>query len=297
MIIHTVRPNETIYTIARNYGVPPARIIADNALEDPNELAVGQTLVILYHNQAYVVREGDTLESIAGMYGVSVNQLLRNNPYLKGNYQIVPGQTIVISYRNQPLSGTYSVNGYAYPFIDRAVLRQTLPYLTYLTLFSYGFTSEGELVTIDDEELISLAREYGVAPIMLLSTISDEGTFSNELASEIINNTELQDTVINNVLNVMREKNYYGLDIDFEYVFPQDREAYAAFIAKFEEALDAENYILVTSLAPKTSDDQRGLLYEAHDYQAIGSASDYVLLMTYEWGYTYGPPCETQRPR
>ena len=48
-------------------------------------------------------------------------------------------------------------------------------------------------------------------------------------------------------------------------------------------------YFTVVSLAPKTSADQKGLLYEAHDYAALGSAADYAFLMTYEWGYTYGP--------
>ena len=49
-------------------------------------------------------------------------------------------------------------------------------------------------------------------------------------------------------------------------------------------------YLLVTALAPKVSEDQQGLLYTAHDYAAHGRAADYVVLMTYEWGYTYGPP-------
>ena len=44
------------------------------------------------------------------------------------------------------------------------------------------------------------------------------------------------------------------------------------------------------ALAPKSSGDQPGLLYEGHDYPALGQAADAVLLMTYEWGYTYGPP-------
>jgi spore germination protein len=46
----------------------------------------------------------------------------------------------------------------------------------------------------------------------------------------------------------------------------------------------------MTALAPKTSDDQPGALYEGHDYALLGEAADAVLLMTYEWGYTYGPP-------
>lgn len=49
-------------------------------------------------------------------------------------------------------------------------------------------------------------------------------------------------------------------------------------------------YTLSVALAPKTSADQPGLLYAGKDYRALGAAADSVLLMTYEWGYTYGPP-------
>ena len=95
---------------------------------------------------------------------------------------IYPGQTLTIDY-DQAKQGVMSVNGYAYPYIDRDVLRRTLPFLTYLTLFTYGFTPEGELIDMEDEALIRLAREYGVAPLMLISTLTAEGNFSNELAS------------------------------------------------------------------------------------------------------------------
>jgi len=47
---------------------------------------------------------------------------------------------------------------------------------------------------------------------------------------------------------------------------------------------------VTVALAPKTSADQPGALYEGHDYRALSDAADFVLLMTYEWGYTYGPP-------
>ena len=47
---------------------------------------------------------------------------------------------------------------------------------------------------------------------------------------------------------------------------------------------------VIVALAPKTSADQRGDLYEGHNYALLSQAADFVLLMTYEWGYTYGPP-------
>ena len=47
---------------------------------------------------------------------------------------------------------------------------------------------------------------------------------------------------------------------------------------------------MYVSLAPKVRADQAGLLYEGHDYPALGAAAELSMLMTYEWGYTYGPP-------
>lgn len=289
MKIHVVKPGDNIYSISRQYNVPVERIILDNGLKTPQRLVVGQTLVILYPKEVHTVVARDTIETIAAQYGVTVNQILQNNPSLTAPYVLYPGQTIVISY-DQSKQGTLSVNGYAYPFIDRAVLLKTLPYLTYLTIFTYGFTEQGELVTIDDQELIRTARQYGVAPLMMLTSLGPNGMFSNELVSKIVNDPAAQNKLIDNILKNLKEKNYYGLDVDFEYVQPQDRDAYVRFIQNVSQRLKQEGYPVMVALAPKTSSDQPGLLYEGHDYAGIGAAADLVLLMTYEWGFTFGPP-------
>ena len=49
-------------------------------------------------------------------------------------------------------------------------------------------------------------------------------------------------------------------------------------------------YPVLVALAPKTYAGQPGILYEGHDYAGLGAAADFVLLMTYEWGYAAGEP-------
>ena len=49
--------------------------------------------------------------------------------------------------------------------------------------------------------------------------------------------------------------------------------------------MNALGYQVSVALAPKTSANQPGLLYEGKDYRALGEAANHVLLMTYEWGY------------
>ena len=288
MIIHIVEPGETVFGIAARYGVSSSRVISDNGLSG-GELAVGQALLILEPLEVYTVQRGDTIETVAENTGITVYELLQNNPYLADNMMLRVGETLVIRYTDEKRR-SIDVNGYAYTGIDRTVLLRALPYLTYLTIFSYGFTESGELIGIDDTELISLAYAFGASPVMLISSITENGGFSTEKASMLFNDIELQNTVLDNIIATMIEKGYAGLDIDFEFIAAADRDAFISFVENATERLAPYGFFVNTDLAPKTSATQAGLLYEAHDYRALGEVSERLLLMTYEWGYTFGPP-------
>jgi len=289
VVIHVVRPGDTLYSLAVEYGVPMSQIAIDNGLEQPQRLVEGQALVIRFPLTVHTVQPGETLSSVARRYGLSLRQLYRNNPVLNGRSTIWPGETLVLTYREEP-GREIAVNAYAYPNIGDRLLFSTLPFLTYLTPFTYGFTAAGELVVPDDARLIAAAKSMGTAPLMHLSTLTEEGGFSNELAHLLLNDTRLQETATNNLISALREKGYRGLDVDFEYVFPEDADNYAAFLGFLTRRLNPLGYPVIAALAPKISANQRGALYEGHDFAAIGAAVNEVLLMTYEWGYTYGPP-------
>lgn len=290
MIIHTVVPGDSIYRIARMHNVPVSRIITDNMLSDPNKLVVGETLVILFPTETYTVRGGDTLSSIASRFNVSLLTLYQNNPILGGEAAVYPGQTLSIRYA-PPENGVIRVNGYAYPNIDRSVLRRTLPYLTYLSIFSYGIAESGELIPPQGDEaaLITLAQNYRTIPLLTLTSLSEEGTFSSSLANRVLTDPVLQEKVVENVADTVLKKGYGGVDVDFEYIPKESATAYAEFVGAIREKLEPD-YEVFVSAAPKVSAEQPGLLYGGHDYRLLGEAADMVLLMTYEWGYTYGPP-------
>lgn len=289
MIIHVVMQGETVASIAAKYNVTAASIIQNNQLQFPERLVVGQTLVILQARTVHRVSQGESLFTIAEEYGISVMNLLQNNPRLANQETLRVGEELVIEYEVEKTK-TLETNGYAYQYIDRQLLRSILPYLTRLTIFGYGFTRDGGLVPTDDEELIALAYEFRTIPILLLSSITEGRTFSNELASAMFNDIAAQYRLIGNLLSVMIEKGYQGIDIDFEFVKAEDKQNYIDFVERVTRSMHENGFTVNVDLAPKTSADQPGLLYEAHDYAALGAIADTVLLMTYEWGYTYGPP-------
>ena len=282
MQIHIVKAGDTMASIANQYGVSAERIIIENELPNPDNLLVGQSIGIRTPNTVYTVAAGDTVFGIAQRYGVEPNLIYQNNPQVAGRQGLVPGEVIVITYANEEKIDTVVTNGYAYPFIDRAVLRKTLPFLTYLSLFTYGFTPTGELVPIEDTELIAIAKEFGVAPIMVLAPMDAQGNFSSESAHAMFTNAEAQTNLINNLVTALQAKGYAGIDIDFEFILPEDRQLFINFVSAVNTALNNIGLITLVALAPKTSGEMKGLLYEAHDYEAIGAIADEVLLMTYE---------------
>ncbi len=289
MIIHVVKSGESLYSIAKRYGVSYEKVVRDNELETPNRLVVGQTIVILEGERQHRVAPGESMYSIARKYGVTVNQILAANPQITNPAAIRVGQVLVIPERTSKL-GTIEVNGYTFPNTSMEVIRKTLPYLTYLSIFSYEVNPDGTLRTINDEPLIRAARQARVAPLMVITNMEAGGGFSSDVARSILRNEGNQDRLINNVINNLKSKNYYGLDIDFEYIYPEDREYYNRFLRKVVSRLKPLGYTVTTALAPKTSAEQKGVLYEAHDYPVHGALTNHVILMTYEWGFTYSPP-------
>lgn len=185
---------------------------------------------------------------------------------------------------------TIIVNGYAYPSINPGVLSGWLSSLTLVSNFSYGFTPDGNIIDLEDDNLMQSAQNAGVGNLMVLTPLNAEGVFSNELVRALLENPAAQENLINNIIETLRAKDLFGVDFDFEYVFEENRDQYTALVAEATERCNEAGFIVTVALAPKTSRDQPGLLYQGHDYFGMGQAANFVLLMTYEWGYTYGPP-------
>lgn len=284
---YTVKRGDTLYNIANQFGTTAEILARVNNIGNPNNLVVGQNLFIpVERTTTYTVKSGDSLYSIARANGIPLNTLIQANPQITNPSRINIGDVINIP----DLRKTIEVNGYAIPTIQQSVLDSTLTYLTYLSPFSYNVSSDGTLSPIDDIRLIDSARASSVAPIMVITNISSEGGFDGNIAHEIFTNPITQANLIFAIISTLNDKNYYGVDIDFEYLLPEDRDNYTNFLRELKSELQKINKQLTVAVAPKNSDNQLGSLYQAHDYKAIGEIADRVIIMTYEWGYVYGEP-------
>lgn len=291
-IIHTVQPGESLWKISREHNIPYQSIAQANGIKPPYTLVIGENLYIPAVEKRHVVRRGESLWSISQLYDVSIDSLMDVNR-IPPSQIIYPGQVLIIPAESNTF-GTIEVNAYLEPYgppeQEVRIINDVNDYLTYLSLFSYRIQEDGSIIPLaNDQILINTARRGTVAPLMVLTNFRG-GTFDTELADAILKSSQLQETLINNIVTTLRTKNFSGLNVDFERVSPSSRDLYTGFLIKLRDRIKPLGYSLSVALAPKQSAAQIGAWYEAHDYGAIGSIADFVIIMTYEWGWSGGPP-------
>ncbi|WNF39000.1 glycoside hydrolase family 18 protein [Bacillaceae bacterium IKA-2] len=292
MQIHVVQTEETLWRIAQVYNSTGEEIASANKLTDPERLVVGQALVIPIVGSFYFVQPGDNLWSIGQKFGINyvtiaqLNQLDPSQPLVVGLRLYIPPQpkqSVETNAYIEPRGTTVSEN-----LLNQA--RSAGPYLTYLAPFSYEARRDGSLDAQPLNGIPEVAEETG-ASLMMVVTNLEEGEFSGELGRDILQSVAVQDLLIDSIIaETRRVTKYTDVHFDFEFLPVDQREAYNNFLRRAAGKLRAEGLLISSALAPKTRRDQPGQWYEAHDYRAHGEIVDFVVLMTYEWGYSGGPP-------
>ena len=291
MQIHVVQPGQSIFQIAQIYNSTVSAIVSANEVPNPNQLVVGQTLVIPIVGSYYWVQPGDSLYSIGQRFGISYQELARINrisvaqPLPVGLRLYIPPRPRTEAEINayvEPLGGTVT------PALEEAT-RKAAPYLTYLAPFSYQIQRDGTLREPLLNNFPAIAQANN-ATLMLVVTNLEAGQFSAELGRIVLTNEEVQNRLLDNIIATAKRVNYKDVHFDLEFLPPELRENYNSFLRKAKTRLSAEGLLMSTALAPKTSAAQVGAWYEAHDYRAHGEIADFVVIMTYEWGYSGGPP-------
>ncbi|WML58255.1 glycoside hydrolase family 18 protein [Neobacillus sp. PS2-9] len=291
MQIHVIRRNESLTSIARAYHTTVNDIIEANELPNPNDLVIGQSIVIPIIGRFYFVQPGDSLFSIARKVGVpyqelaKINRINVNQPLNVGFRLYIPqGQK-----RNAEFNAYVEPRGTTVAPVLENSAREAAPYLTYLAPFSFQARRDGTLKEPLLNNFPAIARTNRNVLMMVINN-QENDQFSDELGRILLNDMAIQDKFLNTIVATAKKYGFRDIHFDFEFLRPADREAYNNFLRKAKQRFKNEGWLMSTALAPKTSATQKGKWYEGHDYKAHGEISDFVVIMTYEWGYSGGPP-------
>ncbi|MGE6632418.1 glycosyl hydrolase family 18 protein [Bacillus sp. NPDC077027] len=289
--IYVVKRGDTLSEIALRFKTTVNEIVKTNEIQRPDRLVVGQTIVIPIRGQFYEVKQNDTLYLIGRRFNIPVQELARIN-------RIQPEASLPVRfmlYIPERPKRNINANAYIEPRGNQVsenlkqAAREASPYLTHLGAFSFQAKRDGTLQEPPLDSLPQIATQNRTVLTMVITNLEDD-KFSDELGRILLTNQSVKTTFINEIVKVAKKYNFKDIHFDFEYLRPADRNAYIQFLRDAAARFKQEGWTISTALAPKTSSEQKGKWYEAHDYEAIGKIVNHVVLMTYEWGYSGGPP-------
>ncbi|MBA4601951.1 glycosyl hydrolase family 18 protein [Thermoactinomyces mirandus] len=242
---------------------------------------------------------------LAGCNGLNQTSPDRNNPQQISNRAAQP-EKVPLTSRGRVLPDERGENeldlkgkkkpiesiGFLEPIVPETAVsdvNEAARDLTYVAFFSYQVKPNGDLIPLKDEAPLAATRRNGAIPMLVLTNFAD-GNFQPDLAHRIFTDRQASRRLIQNVVTVMKQRGYRALNVDFEHIYEKDRKLYNGFLETILPRVKREGFTVSTALAPKSSDTQSGPWHGAHDYAFHGKVADFVILMTYEWGWTGGPP-------
>jgi len=248
--------------------------------------------------EIYNVRSGDSIFSIAQKYTVSIQAIVNING-LTEPQRLVIGMNLVIPtqslYDIQQSKTTIETLGYYTPpsYKDAISLIDNLGQsFTYLGIYYFHVIATGDIVEDIDIDILTISYEKKISFIPVVTNMS-ENKFSSELARTIISNPVVTNNFVNGVLGLLQKYDLQGINIDFENLYPVDRNLFTEFIRILSQALHKNNKILVLNIAPKWQDWPEKEWAGFFDYNALGPYIDIAAIMTYEWGWREGTPRPT----
>ena len=73
-------------------------------------------------------------------------------------------------------------------------------------------------------------------------------------------NVEVQERLLEQLTAEVRRRGFAGVNIDFEYVLPENKVQYAAFIGKMRELLRPEGYTVSVAVRRRCQTNREGFL-------------------------------------
>ncbi|HSU79655.1 MAG TPA: glycosyl hydrolase family 18 protein [Candidatus Angelobacter sp.] len=286
MSIHVVQSGESLWSLSHYYSQSVDVIKTVNGL--PADLIMPGLALYLPDPEPirfYRIKARDTLWKLALQFRTSVGRLLEANPNLSPE-KLSIGQVVAVP---TPIKYPLQTLAFVDAYLPQSVSNQLSslsPLLTYVAVFGYATQSNGALTPARDDALLQLIKAQGIRPLLVVSN-STGSSFSPDLARLVLDPL-VRANLIRSIKQNVLDKGYAGVSTDFEFIPANLRPQWTAFLLELKQALGG--LILQVNVPSKTSDMPTNPIVGAYDYAAIGKIADIFTVLTYDYGYSIGPP-------
>ncbi len=141
--------------------------------------------------------------------------------------------------------------------------------------------TNGVFIPRVDSMVIEAARRSNVSIVPLVANAG----FDRSLMHRILTDTKVREHTIKSIVSFIVENNFSGVNIDYENIPPEDRNALNSYMRELALRLHSYGKIVTIDVSGKTWDDTSGW-GGAWDYKALGEICDYVCIMCYDYHWS-----------
>jgi spore germination protein YaaH len=164
-------------------------------------------------------------------------------------------------------------------------LKSNHSYMNAIATATYDVMPNGSIEGIDPTEGIKFAKANG-----LTSYVTIQNKFDPDLANQILTDVNLRKTTITNMLELVKENEYQGINLNFENMYASDRAAFNQFVIELVEVFHANDFTVIVSVPAKTDDFPTWEWSGTFEYSVLGEYADYIQLMSYDQHGSWGEP-------
>jgi spore germination protein YaaH len=180
---------------------------------------------------------------------------------------------------------------FAYRPSSFEALKKNIDRVTVISPEAFIVDASGVIYGDIEPRLLSLARSRNVKIMPQVKNMEiAKGLFNNEWVHAILNDRKVGDRTIKMMVDLCKRYGLWGIQIDFENVHVNDREALTAFYQAASAALHKEGFKISIAVVHRSEESGGPNTYTqwmmkdwraAYDLKALGETGDFVKMMSY----------------
>ena len=182
---------------------------------------------------------------------------------------------MIIGYYENPWPNTPDQSG-SFPS-----MKTFAKHMTHVVPFWYKVVADGTLESKESQLVYDTARGLNLKMFPLI-------TYKTGAIEEVLKNPALRSKTIDNIVKLLTDKPYDGVNIDFELLKPEQEKDLTVFMAELYGKLKPLGKTVTISVFPKL--DVHESVHGAYNYQELAKNADFIQVMLYDKHWATSEP-------